>query len=301
MAIYSIRDLEKLTGIKAHTIRIWEQRYQLIEPARTDTNIRFYTDENLRHLFNISLLNRHGHKISRLANMQPEEIALKVAEITENSTGTNVQIDKLTLCMLNMDELQFEQIFAAYSLEYGFERTMLDLIYPFLDKLNVLWLTSKVSPAHEKFICNLIRRKLMCAIDKEQQPLGRDTKTFLLYIPEHETQEMTLLFVYYLLRKQQQKVIYLGTNTNLSDLRDACHSFRPDYVYTILQEPIARQPIQSYVDFASQSVLGGQLLLTGLQLFINPVHIPYNAKVINGLPDTLHFLDDLKMKLRNSK
>lgn len=299
MAIYSIRDLEKLTGIKAHTIRIWEQRYRLIEPARTDTNIRFYTDENLRHLFNIALLNRHGHKISKLAKMRPEEIAEHVAEIAENNAGQNAQIDALTLAMIDMDEAGFERIFSNYVGEKGFERTMQELIYPFLDKLNVLWLTNSISPAHEKFIGNLIRRKLMSAIDKEAVEAPRDATSFILYTPEGESQELTLLFIQYLLRVRQFKVVYLGTNTSLADLRDVCEPLKPDYVFTILQEPLSRQSIQSYVEHASQTVGTGKLLLTGAQMFVNPVTVPSNARVLNGLPDMLQFLDDLHIEQIN--
>jgi MerR family transcriptional regulator, light-induced transcriptional regulator len=296
MAVYSIRDLEKLTGIKAHTIRVWEQRYRMIVPARTDTNIRYYTDENLRDLFNIALLNRHGFKISKLAKMQPEEIAGKVSEISENNNSQNTQIDSLTLAMIDLDEATFERIFSAYSWENGFERTMLELVYPFLDKLNILWLTNSVSPAHEKFIGNLIRRKLLCAIDACPNDYNRDAQTFLLYLPEGESQELTLLFMHYLLRSRQQKVVYLGANTSLNDLRDACQPLRPHYVFTILEEPIARQSIQHYLNKAAQTVLGGQLLLTGTQLFVNQVTIPPNASVLNGLPDTLHFLEQVHKK-----
>lgn len=301
MAIYSIRDLEKLTGIKAHTIRIWEQRYRLIEPARTDTNIRYYTDENLRHLFNIALLNRNGFKISKLAKMRQEEIANRVAEIAENNGSQNAQIDALTLAMIDLDELGFEHVFSSYVWEHGFERTMLELIYPFLDKLNVLWLTNSISPAHEKFVGNLIRRKLMSAIDKESAQLPKDAKTFVLYTPENESQELTLLFVQYLLRSRQLKVVYLGASTSLNDLRDACQPLRPDFVFTILQEPLVRQSIQSYVDHAANTVQGSELLLTGAQLFINYVKLPANARVLNGLADTMHFIDNLLLKQLNIK
>jgi len=301
MAIYSIRDLEKLTGIKAHTIRIWEQRYGLIEPARTDTNIRYYTDENLRHLFNIALLNRNGFKISKLAKMRQEEVAIRVAEISENNGSQNAQIDALTLAMIDLDEQGFEHVFSAYVWEHGFERTMLELIYPFLDKLNVLWLTNSISPAHEKFVGNLIRRKLMSAIDKESVQLPKDAKTFVLYTPENESQELTLLFVQYLLRTRQLKVVYLGANTSLNDLRDACQPLRPDYVFTILQEPLIRQTIQSYVDHAAQVVGQSQLLLTGAQLFINYVKLPANSRVLNGLADTMQFVDSLLLKQLNIK
>jgi len=301
MAIYSIRDLEKLTGIKAHTIRIWEQRYGLVVPARTDTNIRYYTDENLRLLFNIALLNRHGYKISKLAKMTPEEIAGRVADISETNGGQNTQIDALTLAMIDLDEATFDRIFSAYTLENGFERTMVELVYPFLDKLNVLWLTNSVSPAHEKFIGHLIRRKLIAAIDNEPVETSRDAATFLLYLPEDESQELTLLFMHYLLRNRHQRVIYLGHRISLNDLEDACQPLRPDYVFTIIQEPIPRQPIQAYVEAAAGIVSPSQLLLTGAQLFVNPVKLPPNARVLNGLQDTIQFLDNLRLRQLNSK
>lgn len=300
MAIYSIRDLEKLTGIKAHTIRMWEQRYRLVSPARTDTNIRYYTDENLRHLFNVALLNRYGYKISKLAKMQPQEIAARVAEIAENNGSANSQVDAMTLAMIDLDEIAFDRIFSAYAWEHGFEKTMLELVYPFLDKLNVLWLTHSVSPAHEKFISNLIRRKLMCAIDKEPSDNQREGARFLLYLPEGDSQELTLLFMHYLLRSRRQKVVYLGPNTSLADLRDACQPFRPDYVFTILQEPLARQSVQSYLDNASQTITTGRLLLSGAQLFVNPVKLPSNARVLGGLPDALQFLDGLVLEQRGN-
>ena len=293
MAIYSIRDLERLTGIKAHTIRRWEQRYKLVVPHRTETNIRYYTDEELRLLFNIALLNRQGYKISKLAGMPHDKIAGLVSEIAETNNSHNTQIDAITLSMIDMDEASFERIFSAYVWENGFERTMVELIYPFLDKLNILWLTNSISAAHEKFISNLIRRKLMAAIDKEPVDTQDDTHSFVLYTPEGETQELTLLFMQYLLRTRGFKVIYLGANTSLNDIRDISHTLKPSYIFTILQEPLPRQTIQNYVDTASRSVNGSELLLTGAQLFINPVKLPQNAKVLNGLPDTLQFLDNL--------
>lgn len=293
MAIYSIRDLEKLTNIKAHTIRVWEQRYQLIQPARTETNIRFYTDDNLRELYNIALLNRHGYKISHLAKMKSEDIAARVSDLTDCSKGENTHLDALMLALIDLDEAAFDRVFATYSSQCGFERTMLDLVYPFLDKLNVLWLTSSVSPAHEKFVTHLMRRKVMAAIDREPNDPLPDARTFLIYSPEHDRQELTLLFLHYLVRRRGHKAIYLGPETSVKDLGDACDALRPHYVFTILQEPIPRLPIQAYVDNAAQSVMGAKLLLTGAQMFVNPVRLPSNALLLNGLPDTLHFLDTL--------
>lgn len=294
MAIYSIRDLEKLTGIKAHTIRIWEQRYGLVTPARTDTNIRYYTDENLRHLFNIALLNRNGLKISKLAQMTPDEIAAKGAAIAQNNPNPNSQIDALTLAMIDLNEEAFEQVFADYVGAQGFERAMLELVYPFLDKLRLLWLTNSISPAHEKFVGQIIRRKLMCAVDAAVP--RSDTPVFLLYSPEAEMQELALIFIQYLLRSRGMRVAYLGANVALGDIKDACHALKPDYVFTIVQEPLPRHPIQAYVDNVIKAIDGSKLLLTGQQFFVGPLHLPAHVMVLNGLPGTLQFLEGLKSK-----
>lgn len=299
MAIYSIRDLEKLTGIKTHTIRIWEQRYSLIQPARTNTNIRYYTDENLRDLFNIALLNRHGYRISTIATMSSEDIAARVAEITDNTLSANAQIDALTLAMIKLDETAFEQIFSSYEWEHGFERTVLELVYPFLDKLNVLWLTNSISPAHEKFITHLFRRKLLGAIEKESGKSVRDAATFLLYLPESESQELTLIYIHYILRKRRQKVVFLGPGINLNDLSDACGAVHPHYVMTLLHEPLSRISVQKYLDLACRTIGNATFLVSGAQLFVNRIETPQNAVVLNGLPDLLKFLQDLPV--RNGK
>ena len=297
MAIYSIRDLEKLTGIKAHTIRIWEQRYSLVIPARTETNIRYYTDENLRLLFNIALLNRNGLKISKLAKMSPDDIAAKGAQLSQNTTNNNSQIEAITLSMIDMDEHAFEGVFSGYVAKNGFEETMVNLIYPFLDKLRVLWLTSSIHPVQEKFIVQLIRRKLMSIIDQLPSiPNKNGSGKIVLYLPEGESQELALLFVQYLIRARQIQAIYLGANLSLDDLHSACQMLHPDYVLTIIQDPIPRQSIQGYIDQAAKCIGEANLLLSGAQLFVGPIQLPSNTQVINGLSETLQFLDALQMQ-----
>jgi MerR family transcriptional regulator, light-induced transcriptional regulator len=297
--IYSIKDLEKLTGIKAHTIRIWEQRYGLIEPARTETNIRYYTDDNLRHLFNIALLNRQGVKISRIAQLQANDIAAMVAEFNDTQ-GQSSQIDALTLSMIDLDEQTFNRIFSKHIDEHGFERTMIELVYPFLDKLNVLWMTGSINPAHEKFISNLIRNKIICSIERECCEPSKDAPTFLLFLPESESQELTLLFMYYLLKNRKNKVIYLGSNTSLSDLKEACCITNPVYVFTILNETPYRQSLQLFLDNMKTSVGTSNIVLTGSQFFMHPVRFPENSVLLSGLQDTLQFLDAVKMKQHTS-
>lgn len=294
MSVYSIRDLERLTGIKAHTIRMWEKRYRLILPARTETNIRYYNDENLRLLFNIALLNRAGYKISKLAKMPPEEISARAAEFTRRTETTDNRIEALTLAMLDLDEAAFERIFLNYQWEHGFEPVMLDVIYPFLNRLNELWLTRSISLAHEKFITQLIRRKLMVAIDSEMLKPEPNAPRFLLYLPEDERQELTLLFLFYLLRRRGIRVLYLGSGVSLSDLQDAVQSFKPDYVYTILNDPLPRQSVQQYLDKASKALGNVQMLVSGMQVFANPVQFPPNVRRLNGLPETLQLVEQWK-------
>jgi MerR family transcriptional regulator, light-induced transcriptional regulator len=295
MAIYSINDLELLTGIKKHTIRIWEQRYKLIAPSRTDTNIRYYTDEEHRHLFNISILNRNGYKISKLAKMSREEIAALVNGIPNISNSMNGQIDAMTLAMLNLDEIAFERIFNVQTAEIGFDSTLLELIYPLLEKMKTLWLTRSVSPIHEKFVVNLIRRKMHCAIDLLAAPERKPSQSsFFLYLPDDEAQELTLLYVYYLLRRSGIHSIYLGNGTNVTDLADACTTAKPTHIFTILDAPLPRQSVQTYVESVAKSAGDAQVLLTGAQVFMHEMRLPNNAVLVNGLPDMLALIERLK-------
>ncbi|MEZ4891445.1 MAG: MerR family transcriptional regulator [Saprospiraceae bacterium] len=294
MATYSIRDLEKLTGIKAHTIRVWEQRYNLITPMRTETNIRYYTDENLKLLNNIALLYRHGLKISKLAQMSPDDIEAKGAQICRKKNNTNSHIEAITLAALDMDEKAFEDVFFKYVSEHGFEDTMMHLLYPFLDKLRVLWLTSNINLAQEKFICQLIRQKLMCYIDQlPRVAMKSSQENILLFSPEGAVQDFSLLFLQYLIRSRQIQSIYLGSSLVISDLAAAVELLKPDYVMTVIEDPIPRQSVQAYIDEMAACVGDSKMLLTGSQVFVGPLNLPSNAKTFNGMQETIDFLDML--------
>src|SRR4028119_2082894 len=160
MSVYSIKDLEHLSGIKAHTLRIWEQRYNIIRPKRTDTNIRYYDDTDLKLVLNISLLKEHGFKISEIARMTMEDMSQEVLSLTDKNLRYSDQIQALTLSMIDLDEERFEKIMSTNALQVGFEQTMINIVYPFLIKIGVLWQTGAISPAQEHFISNLIRQKL---------------------------------------------------------------------------------------------------------------------------------------------
>lgn len=294
MAIYSIKDLEKLCGIKAHTIRIWEQRYNIIKPERTNTNIRYYQDQDLKLLLNIALLNRNGLRISKIAKMTQDEIAAKVAAISEVNFAHSTQLDALTISMIEMDEYKFDRIISTNIQQLGFEQTMLQVIYPFLDKLGVLWLTGSINPVQENFMSSLIRQKIITAIDNEPFPLGKDVKTYLVYLPEGESQELSLLFMNYLLKTRKNKVLYLGLNISVNDLADACQIHRPDYIFTMITETYSKSPVQKYVDELSSTFNDCQILLSGYQVVAQNVRSSGNVKVLKSLDESIAFLDQDK-------
>jgi DNA-binding transcriptional MerR regulator len=291
VAIYSIKDLEKLSGIKAHTLRIWEQRYELIAPKRTQTNIRYYDDEDLKFILNIALLNRNGYKISKIAGMEKTEIAEKVASISEINVENGTQLDALTLSMIEMNEYKFDRIVSANIQQLGFEKTMMEIVYPFLDKLSLLWLTGSIHPVQENFISYLIRQKLIVAIDQLPLPSLQTAKRFLLYLPEGERQELTMLFMHFLIKSRNHHVVYLGQDVSLTDLGDASRIMNPDVVFTMITETFGKEPVQRYVDKLCDAFADSKVLLTGYQVIAQSVRPPSNGLVLDGLEEMLHFME----------
>ncbi|MGY6561969.1 MAG: MerR family transcriptional regulator [Luteibaculaceae bacterium] len=227
---YNIKDIERLTGIKAHTIRMWEKRYNLVEPSRSDTNIRYYTDSDLKKLLNTATLNKSGFKISRVAEMSDQEIKRHLLELTENARDLKVFLEGLTLAMIEVDEERFEKVLNSCILKFGFEETMVNVVYPFFKRVGVMWLTGTVSPGQEHFISNLIRQKLIVAIDSRIEPLKEGYKKFLLFLPETEMHELGLLFYNYIIKNAGHKVIYLGQSVPILDVVEIAKRNKVDYL-----------------------------------------------------------------------
>ena len=293
MAIYAIKDLEKLSGIKAHTIRIWEQRYKLIQPKRTQTNIRYYGDAELKLLLQISLLNKNGIKISKIATLTHQQITEKVASISEANFEYDTQMDAIAISMIEMDEIKFDRIISTYIHQLGFERTMSEVIYPFLERLGVLWLTGSITPVQVNFVSCLIRQKAIVAIDQEPIISDPNAPKFILFLPERETQELSLLFIQFLMRSRGQKVIYIGQHITINDLIDACKIHNPDYLYTIINEPVP-QSLQAYINTLAEQFPTTKLLLTGYQVASQHIRLPDNVSILHSLVDTITLLDDLQ-------
>ncbi len=278
MTRYSINDLEKLSGIKAHTIRMWEKRYRIIEPKRTDTNIRYYHDCDLKKLLNISTLNRHGFKISAIARMDEEEIHDKVMEISGTNGDYETTINNLVVAMIGFNEDAFEKILNTSILQLGFEHCVTHILYPFLEKVGMLWLIGTINPAHEHFITYLIRQKLIIAIDGQPKPTSPDARTFLLYLPENELHELGLLFYSFLLKKNGYKVIYLGQSVPFNDLLEVVKVRQTDYLFTYLIAAMSQRELPEYLQNLAEAFPDKKIFVTGNQ--VKAADIPYPKNVI---------------------
>ncbi len=291
MAVYSINDIEKLSGVKAHTIRIWEKRYNILPNRRTDTNIRYYMDEDLELILNIAHLNKKGVKISRIATMTAEEIKQKVADSCEVDVIFENQIDGLMLSMFELNEYKFMKLLNHHIREIGFENTMDEVIYPMLDKLSVMWIAGSVKGVHENFINNIIRRKLSVEIDKLEYDPNENATRFLIFLPEYEAHELSLLFVYYLLKKYGANILYLGTQVSLPDVKDAVEIFRPDYLFTLFNDSFSEAPLQPYINELSQVQHHGRVLVSGYQTVQQKLDLPGNVEIVYNLNDIKKYLE----------
>jgi MerR family transcriptional regulator, light-induced transcriptional regulator len=290
MSSYSIRDLEQLSGIKAHTLRIWEQRYNIIQPKRTDTNIRFYDDQDLKLVLNISLLKEHGYKISEISKLSAEDMSNEVLMISDRKLNYPDQIHALTISMIDLDEDRFEKIVSTNFLQFGFESTMINIIYPFLSRIGTLWVTGSIGPAQEHFITHLIRQKIIVAIDGQVSKPRVDSKRFMLYLPEGELHEISLLFATYMIRSRNHKVIYLGQTLPFNELIFAYDVHKPDYIFTSITTVPTSDEVQPYVTKLCKQFPKSHILLTGYQIVGQDIELEKNATIINKFDDLLDLI-----------
>ncbi|GAB2794869.1 MerR family transcriptional regulator [Rhabdobacter roseus] len=290
MSNYSIRDLEQLSGIKAHTLRIWEQRYNIITPKRTDTNIRLYDDQDLKLVLNISLLKDHGYKISEISKMSSEAMAAEVVAISDQQLSYPDQIHALTISMIDLDEDRFEKVISTNILQFGFENTMVNIIYPFLSRIGTLWVTGAIGPAQEHFITNLVRQKLIVAIDGQVVKQLPSSRKYLLYLPEGELHEISLLFANYVIRARHHKVVYLGQSLPFTELEFAYNVHKPDYIFTAITSVPSNHEVQPYVDRLAGRFPESTILLTGYQVVGQDIQPASNTVIINKIDDLIEIV-----------
>ncbi|MCH7401585.1 MerR family transcriptional regulator [Belliella kenyensis] len=298
LSTYSIKDLEQLSGIKAHTLRIWEQRYSLLSPKRTDTNIRYYDDNDLKLILNVALLNDNGYKISKIASMSHEEIREEVVKLTERTLTHDDQIHALTISMIELDEARFDKVVSTNILKIGFEQTMLNIIYPFMSKIGVLWQTGSINPAQEHFISNLVRQKLIVAIDGQVAKSGG--KKFLLYLPEGELHEISLLFAAYIIKLKGHRVFYLGQSTPRSDLQIVYDLHRPDFLVTVITTAPSSDLVVDYINDVSNKFSDAQIIISGMQVIGHDFSFPDNVRVLNYIRDIKAYIEEIESPVHSN-
>ncbi len=262
MNAFTIKDLENLSGIKAHTIRIWEQRYNFLKPQRTATNIRYYSNEELKTILNVALLNKYGFKISHISRMQSHEIIQRILSLDDVAAVKERIINDLVKDMVDLDMEKFEQTLASYISSKGIERTVLQIIFPFLEKIGILWQTGHINPAQEHLVTNIIRQKLIVAIESAS-PVTRIEKTILLFLPEGEYHELGLLFVYYILKNRGFQTIYLGANVPFRDVEFVVNLKKPDYLFVHLTIGAINFNFEKFINNLSTKFISTPVVISG--------------------------------------
>jgi MerR family transcriptional regulator, light-induced transcriptional regulator len=286
---YSIKDLEVLSGIKAHTIRIWEKRYNLLVPERTDTNIRYYSDDDLRRMLNISMLVKIGYKISRVATWTDEKINERVLEILKRKTSESDYIDRLILYMVNFDNRSFYRLTSEVIEELGLENAVTKVFFDFFVRVGTYWQVGSVFPAQEHYVTNIFRQKLIAEIDKLSIEDNRES-TILFFLPENELHEMSLLFYSYLAQKMGYHVIYLGQFVPWNDLEKIQKQVKIDYCFTAFINSVSKEDLENYLVALKELFSSQKIFITGWQLQLHQPALPRNVKIVKDHKDFKKFL-----------
>jgi DNA-binding transcriptional MerR regulator len=255
-SIFSIKDLENLSGIKAHTIRIWEKRYNVLEPMRTDTNIRYYDLASLQKLLNITLLHNHGYKISKISKMTADKIPLMVKEIINEKSVKHHAINAFKLAMMNFDQAMFFKTYDSLLSNKSFKDVFFDVFIPLMQEIGLLWQTDTITPAHEHFIIYLIKQKLLVQTEKIQtkEPIYTD-KVFVLYLPMNEIHELGLMYLNYEIISFGYKTIFLGESVPTESLKNILSYFDNPVFLTYMTVEPDKDSINDYLKEVHNEVL----------------------------------------------
>lgn len=290
MAEYKIKDIEILTGIKAHTIRIWEKRYRILIPERTQTQIRTYSDQDLSSLLNISLLNKNGHKISHIAEWDKDKINRLVWEI-KMSRNVDFTEEKLILALLHTDEQLFSETLQVLIDDKGLTKTFSEDLMPFLERIGVMWLVNSISAAQEHFISNLIRQKIISEIDKQEIPADKSNPV-MLYLPEHDWHEIGLLFYQYLLRSKGFHTVYLGQSLPYDSLLDCIQRIQPKAIISSWLTAIDKPFLINYFKQLKKDAPNAMLFAGGAQINLHSMDlIGYVTEIKNADSLLSHFVN----------
>ena len=280
MTLYSIKDLEYLSGIKAHTIRIWEKRYHLLDPNRTDTNIRSYSDDDVRRILNVAMLIKNGYKISNVAAFDEAKLQSEVIRLNRNLSDPEKNIDQLLFHTVNIDTFGFEHLLEKIISELGFSKTILQVIFPFFERIGILWQAGSIFAAHEHFVSNLVRNRLIRETGKFES--SDNAKSILFFLRENEYHELGLLYSNYLASQAGLHCVYLGQNLPFSDLANLLNNSEFDFVCTSFISAIEKPEMEQYLANLSLVFNKNKILVAGRQLAIHKPKLPSNVVVVKS-------------------
>lgn len=279
MNAFTIKDIETLSGIQAHTIRIWEQRYDFLKPQRTQTNIRHYNNEELKTILNVALLNRFGYRISRISKMSSEEMSQKILELTQVHAKYQQIINAMLQNMIDMQLDEFDETLTKIIDSLGVKEVLIEIVFPFLERIGMLWITGRVNPAQEHFVSNIIRQKLLSATDDLPIPMQSNTKV-LLFLPEGELHEIGILFIQYLVKNHGLQNWYLGANVPVDDIVFVANAKQPTHIYTHLTAVTQSFSFEKFVAELQTAVPLIPLIVSG----------PMVANITTPIPEGVHYI-----------
>jgi DNA-binding transcriptional MerR regulator len=290
---FSIKDIENLTGIKAHTLRIWEQRYGILQPQRTDTNIRYYDGDDLKNALRVSLLNSHGYKISIINKMNEEEIDAVIAKITDVGFRLQATVNEMLEYTIAMDTERFEQLLDNHISRNGVDKTVELLIFTFLEKIGLMWMTSKIFPAQEHIVSNIITRKLALATEQLKRNNLHKKKKMLLFLPEGEVHDIGLLYMQYLAYKNNCNPIYLGQNTPISEAELVYEMKKPEYIYIHITTATDNFEIDQYLKKIGKTFPASIVLISGSILHHAKVTSAKNVRLLYTLAEARNAVNNI--------
>ena len=284
--LYSIKDLEYFSGIKAHTIRIWEKRYGLLAPERTDTNIRSYSDDDVRRILNVAMLVKNGYKISNVASYDEDKLQSEVLRINRNFNDPEKNIDQLLFQTVNLNTIGFELLLDKIIAESGFSKTIQNVVFPFFERIGILWQAGSIFTAHEHFVSNLIRNRLIRETGKFD--IEESAKTVLLFLREGELHEIGLLYLNFLAAQTGLRCVYLGQSLPFDNLSNLLTSNKFDFVCTSFIQAIEKPELEQYLANLSLVFNRNKILISGRQIAIHLPKLPSNVSVIKSSNDFIH-------------
>jgi len=292
---FSIKNLEHLSGIKAHTIRIWEKRYNLFEPERTDTNIRLYNLENLQKLLNVTLLYNNGYKISKIALLSSQEITENVHRLTINKNADDWSIGLFKLAMINFDQRLFTKTFNDLLEQFSFSEVFKNVFVPLMNELGVLWQTNSISPSHEHFITSLVKQKIhaMCE-DLQQKSTRRTDRKFVLFLPDNEIHELGLLYLQYEVLNNGFQCVFLGQSVPIESLNNLVDIGEPITFITYFTIEPTQDKIKTYLETFNSEIIENidcELWILGYQVQFMSDEMPDKIRKFRSIDDVIYALN----------